>query len=443
MLIDPLGLIVDDCERGVFRVNRQVFTDSDVLALERECIFDRCWLYAGHESELPNPGDFRTRRVGGRPLILVRGADRQIRALLNSCRHRGTMVCREPAGNANSFRCFYHAWTYDNRGHLIGVPGEDAYSEAFSRAEFRLMEAPRVDHYRGFYFVNFDPGAEPLADYLAGARAHFDLLDEAALEGLEIVGGSQQYSMRANWKLMMENGFDGYHPSTVHHRYFADFLPRFGVKPPTEVWGGRGAGSPGHEPRPLGNGHAAVLYPLSSARLDVMGAAAEAELKARREALEASLGAERAAVVADGAGLMLVFPNLAIIDGIRTIRTAYPLAPDMVEITAWSIQSKADSPELRAKQLASFQAFQGPGGFATPDDIEALESCQRGFATNREVQWTDVSRGMKRAHPWISDELQIRVFWRKWYDLMTGQRREDYGDRNDAGAPASREERSG
>jgi len=422
-------LIIDDCERGVFRVNRRVFTDPEILALERERIFDRCWLYAGHESELPQPGDFRARRVGGRPLIFVRGDDGRVRALLNSCRHRGTVVCREAAGNAHSFRCFYHAWTYDNCGRLIGVPGEEAYSDAFAREDFGLMEAPRVERYRGFYFVNFDAGAEPLHDYLAGARAHFDLLEDAALEGLEIVGGSQQYSMRANWKLMMENGFDGYHPATVHHRYFADFLARFGVKPPTDTWSGRGAGAPGHKPRPLGNGHAAVLYPLTRARLDVMGAAAEAELAARRAALERRFGAARAAELADGAGLMLVFPSLAIIDGIRTIRTAYPLAPDLVEITAWSIQSRADSPELRAKQLASFQAFQGPGGFATPDDVEALEACQRGFATNREVQWTDVSRGMKREHPWISDELQIRVFWRRWHDLMTGAGREDYGDR--------------
>ncbi len=69
-------LIVDDRLRGVFRVNRRVFTDPEILEQERREIFDRSWLYAGHQSEIAKPGDFVTRRIGGRPLILVRDGDR-------------------------------------------------------------------------------------------------------------------------------------------------------------------------------------------------------------------------------------------------------------------------------------------------------------------------------------------------------------------------------
>ena len=68
---DVRDLIVDDRARGIFRVNRRVFTDPEILEEERRQVFDRSWLYAGHESEIANPGDFITRKVGGRPLILV------------------------------------------------------------------------------------------------------------------------------------------------------------------------------------------------------------------------------------------------------------------------------------------------------------------------------------------------------------------------------------
>src|SRR5205814_6282025 len=91
------SIVIDNCEEGLFRVNRRAFTDPHILELEKERVFDQCWIYVGHESEIPNPGDFRSRRVAGRPVILVRGTDGQVRVLLNTCRHRGALVCCEKA----------------------------------------------------------------------------------------------------------------------------------------------------------------------------------------------------------------------------------------------------------------------------------------------------------------------------------------------------------
>jgi hypothetical protein len=79
---------------------------------------------------------------------------------------------------------------------------------------------------------------------------------------------------------------------------------------------------------------------------------------------------------------------------------------------------KEDSPDLRQKRIDNFLSFLGPGGFATPDDVEALESCQRGFA-NRAVEWSDISRGMQRPQPSVTDELQMQTFWRRWHELIT------------------------
>ncbi|WP_372516978.1 Rieske (2Fe-2S) protein, partial [Mycobacterium montefiorense] len=100
--------------------------------------------YVGHESEVPHPNDFQTRRVGGREVIYSRDRHGQIRVMLNTCRHRGAEVCREPRGNRKVFTCFYHGWAYDDTGALISVPGDDAYSAGFRKADHGLCR-PRCE----------------------------------------------------------------------------------------------------------------------------------------------------------------------------------------------------------------------------------------------------------------------------------------------------------
>src|ERR1700681_515749 len=108
----PGNLVIDDRENGMFRVHRSAMTSAEIFALERDQIFNRCWLYLGHESEVDRPGDYRRRLVGGRPLIFVRDSDGTIRAFFNSCTHRGATICRQDSGNARLFQCFYHSWTF-------------------------------------------------------------------------------------------------------------------------------------------------------------------------------------------------------------------------------------------------------------------------------------------------------------------------------------------
>ncbi|MGH7908202.1 MAG: aromatic ring-hydroxylating oxygenase subunit alpha [Candidatus Binataceae bacterium] len=432
-MITPL--LIDDREAGMFRVNRRIMVDPTIFELERSLIFNRCWLYAGHESELPHPGDFHARRVGGRPIIFVRSHNGTIRALLNSCRHRGTVVCREKTGNTNTFRCFYHSWTYSNDGSLIGVPGEEAYSPAFKREQMGLVEAPRFEDYRGFYFLNFDHNASSLKQYLARATEYFDIFADQAEEGLEVAPGSQEYSIRANWKLLVENSFDGYHPFSTHNRYITQFLPAVGATGPRDsTFNPNKAGKlgPGYEVKSLGNGHAIFLHPLTEDRLDVMATIGGEDLRAKFDRLSQKWGSERARKLMNGAGNMVIFPNLVIVDGIRTVRVTFPTTVDYAEITAWTMIPREERGQTRERRLQAFQSFQGPGGFATPDDVEALEAVQRGLATFEEVQWTDLSRGMKRDEKLITDEFTLRNFWRGWYARMTGAEPSSYGDLNGA-----------
>ena len=133
------------------------------------------------------------------------------------------------------------------------------------------------------------------------------------------------------------------------------------------------------------------------------------------------VSATRAARVADTNRNLAIFPNLVINDGSSvTVRHFYPVAPDRMHVTAWALGPVEETEAQRARRLHAFLTFYGPGGFATPDDVAALEAAQLGFAAWREVPWSDLSRGMGKAsdQQLATDEGHLRVFWRKWNELM-------------------------
>ena len=150
------GLVVEDLQNLTFQVHRKVFVSPEILEDENRAIFDKCWVYVGHASEIKNPGDFRTRQVAGRPVIFCRDRKGEVRALFNVCRHRGALVCREREGNARQFQCIYHGWTYNTDGSIKGIPGDDAYPPGFDKQGKGLTPVARLEHYKDFYFANLD-----------------------------------------------------------------------------------------------------------------------------------------------------------------------------------------------------------------------------------------------------------------------------------------------
>jgi p-cumate 2,3-dioxygenase alpha subunit len=423
------GLILDDREDGIFRVHRSAFVDREIFELERARIFDRSWLFAGHVSEFPKPGDFVTRTVAGRPVILSHGEDGKIRVLMNTCRHRGNLVCREHKGSGDFFRCFYHGWVYGTRGELKGIPGEEAYSEAFDREALGLEPAPRTHNHRGCIFVSFDPEIESYKSYMGDALAVFD--NTLDLGDMEFVHGQFKYSMRANWKLLVENSMDGYHALYTHERFFSKWLQSEGLtRRPMTAPPNDGSSNAPRGTVPLGNGHVTTNYPSADGRPAVnrgyLEKHAGEDLLKFRAGLVDRHGPAKARMVEGGAGNYLIFPNLMVIDGWWVFRTFYPSSPDYMEINGWACLPKNDLPALRKARLEWYLAFQGPGGFATPDDVEGLEGCQMGFATHKEVEWSDISRGMKGITAGGASELQMRVFWREWHARMTAGKHAEY-----------------
>ena len=420
-------LIIDDRQRGIFRVHRSSMTSVDLFRREQEQIFDRCWIYLGHESEVEHPGDYRRRTIAGRPLFLVRGKDDQVRVFLNSCTHRGALICRRDAGNADVLQCFYHAWSFNTNGELIGVPGEDAYGPYFDKSELGLKQPPRVDSYRGFYFVSFNPHVDDLVTYLAGAKDYLDLIVDQSEEGMRVVRGSNKYTMKANWKLLVENSLDGYHLIPTHQTYL-DYISSLGADDSGQTAASRIIGTA----KALGNGHCVIESPVRNGRPiahwhPLFGEEAREPISRVRQRLVEKYGEERTHRMADTSRNLIIYPNLVINDIMAiTIRYFEPVAPDHMEVTAWHLVPHEESESMLATRLDSFLTFLGPGGFATPDDVEALESCQAGFRAT-ETEWSDISRGMLSPAK-STDELQMRGFWRQWHANMQGLSQTDVQD---------------
>ena len=224
------NFVINDPQGHDFQVNRRALVDPQVLEAEMRRIFDTCWIYVGHESEVREPGDFKTRNVCGRPIIFCRDSGARIRVYLNACRHRGAIVCREPEGNAKGFFCFYHGWSYNRDGALDGVPGQASYPPSFDRCKLGLAEPAQVAAYKGFVFLSFNPKAMPLVDYLAGACEYIDLIVDQSPSGrMEVLRGTQEYDIKANWKLLVENSFDDYHLMTTHSTWL-NYMKRSGVE---------------------------------------------------------------------------------------------------------------------------------------------------------------------------------------------------------------------
>lgn len=417
--VQSASLLREDREAKTFRVNRDAFRSQEIWDRERELLWDKRWIYVGHESELPNQGDYKVRTVAGRSLILCRTADGDVEVYLNTCPHRGTTLCRENEGNSRFFRCFYHAWTFDNFGRLVSLPGEESYA---GQGEFRdrmgLRKVPRLESHHGFMFLSFDPDVVPLVDHLGEAGDFIKMVSEHSAAGMEVLPGTQMYGVRANWKLAVENALDGYHFAPTHAT-FIEFRKDSGYV----------SQDANGEWRDLGNGSYVHISHGFYGRAGLewepcWGEAERLRIEDNKKALADRLGAERAKVLTDTSRILYVFPNLLLFDilGI-SIRMLEPVAPGYTSVNAWELAPRDEPPDARALRLDHLLTFVGPGGFSTPDDIEAYECIQRGVEASRNdvragVDWNDLSRGLEKEYAGqatdIFDEGNLRAFWRYW-----------------------------
>ena len=214
-------------ERG--EIDRRIYSDPAIFELEMERIFARSWLFLCHESQIPEPGDFFQSVMGRDNVLVVRQKDGSIKAMLNTCAHRGNAVCRADEGNAKSFLCTYHGWSYGIDGRLNGVPGYSTfYKGEIDKSRIGLAQVAQVANYKGFIFGTHDASAPPLEDFL-GATGRLGLNTIALRGDMQVVPGIQKFVIDCNWKIAVDNLFDWYHPQITHASAFQP-----GVLPATQ-----------------------------------------------------------------------------------------------------------------------------------------------------------------------------------------------------------------
>ena len=208
-----------DTDRGV--VSREIFTDRDIFEQEVERVFTRAWLFVGHESQIPKPGDYFVSRMGTESVILTRDKKNKVHVFLNSCRHRGMKVAQYDHGNTQLFTCPYHSWSFTTEGKLFGVPQyKNLYEDCLDKDEWSLVEVAQMALYKGTVWATWDEDAPDFFTYLGDARQHLDLALDARdgrEGGSEVLLGVHKWIIPCNWKFAAENFLgDTYH--NVSHR---------------------------------------------------------------------------------------------------------------------------------------------------------------------------------------------------------------------------------
>lgn len=192
-------------------LDNRIYTDSTVFEREKQNILAKTWRFVCHASEIPEPFDYRLVQVAGHELILVRGEDKQLRAFYNSCAHRGARVIRRTAGKLDQGRmtCFYHLWSYDDKGRCTGISRPSGYRNSPIRKDDTGLKPVRVETLFDLVFLCLDETAGSLQEFLGEAvidaiRVPFGLAD---LEVFHI----HRTEIQANWKLFVETNYEGYH----------------------------------------------------------------------------------------------------------------------------------------------------------------------------------------------------------------------------------------
>jgi choline monooxygenase len=187
------------------------YTDSRIAQLELQNVFSRTWQSVGRTAQVEKPGQYVTATVAGEPIVAVRGGDGILRAFYNVCRHHAMTVMNEPCGQAQHMRCPYHGWTYNLEGELRGMTEFEGVSN-FDRAQNGLAPV-RVEIWENFIFVNLDPHAAPLRDFLGALVGFAKPLNFGGLKFVE----RRSYIQQCNWKVYVDNFLDGgYHVPHMH-----------------------------------------------------------------------------------------------------------------------------------------------------------------------------------------------------------------------------------
>lgn len=422
------------------QVHRDLYINEELFQLEQEHYFANTWNYVGHDSQIPNAGDFLTNDIAGQPLIIVRQKNGDIKAMKNRCAHKGCQLVSAECGNTGKFfRCPYHAWTYKTDGSLLSVPLKNGYEGTGldeSQAKQGLTKVPNVRVYRGFIFVKLSDSGLDFEEYFGDSLSSIDNMVDRSPEGeLEVAGGCLKYIHECNWKMFVENLNDTMHPMVTHEA---------SAGTAREVW----AETAGDQPAPMA---VEILAPFMSDykffedsgirayrhghSYDGVHGSIHSGYSGMPEydkAMIAAHGEERAKeILGDSRHNTAYLPNLTIKGAIQAIRVAKPISADRTIIESWTFRPKGAPDELLQRNVLYTRLINGPFSMVGNDDLHNYRQIQKGlYASGNE--WISLHRnydpneGQADEETVIgTSELPMRGLYRSWLEHMVMTMEED------------------
>ncbi len=213
------GCTLDDLiDLEMNEVSLRVMSDPELHRIEMERVFAKTWLLLGHDSEIPEAGDYVVRSMGEDPVIVARGKNGEVHVSLNVCPHRGMRICTAETGNAMVHRCIYHGWAFRPDGSFIGAPIEKEQMHGSKRSKDELgLPKARVHLYHGLIFATWNVDGPSFEEFLGTQKFYLDMLFKRTDAGQELLGPPQRFIIAANWKTACEqSASDGFHTLTLH-----------------------------------------------------------------------------------------------------------------------------------------------------------------------------------------------------------------------------------
>jgi len=415
------------------RVHRRVYVDPGVYELEMDRIFGQSWIYVGHESQVPNQGDYFTTQVGRQPVVMTRHSDGQIHVLENRCPHKGTLVCPEQSGNAKRMVCMYHGWGFDTDGSLASVPVRSGYDGTAFDPNDRtngMKRLPRVENYRGFVFASLAADGPDLKTWAGEGMRGFDNVVDRAPDGqIEVIGSCYRTVQNSNWKIFIDNMSDGMHTSFVHHqsaRAAKRTLEKFKIE---HVGGLQVAALLAGEPDQMAkidlvahpNGH----FDMAAFAPEPTGPDAE-RYKAALIARHGEAGTQ--AILKRNFHNVLLFPTAVWQASLQQLRVIRPLAVDKTLLEIWVFRLKGAPDSFTSRAITAANTANSPSNIVAADDYESYYRVHAGLK-GPESDWVLLSREANRDVPVGSSrkgfsgnsEVCMRNMYEAWSQYMTAQ----------------------
>jgi anthranilate 1,2-dioxygenase large subunit len=411
----PSEAIVTWPKEGNARVPYRMFSDPEVYRAEMERIFlGPSWQYLALADELPEIGDYKTGFLGETPIVVTRGEDGEIHAMLNRCAHRGNLVCLKERGHTeDGLTCVYHAWRYDLGGNLTsvafrrGVGGKGGMPDSFKLEEHGLKKL-RTDQFGGLVFGTLSPDAPPLAEYI-GNRIGANI--GRVLRAKPKILGTTSQILHNNWKLYVENVKDTYH-ATLLHTFFATFRV-------SRLTSGGGVAI-----SESGGNH----FSFTRGKTEIVDRAASDKLYTGIPSIHQDLRLadprllESVEEFGDDITLQIlsVFPNFVLqqIHNSIAIRQVLPKGPDQTELL-WTYIGFEDDDDAMTERRLQQANLVGPAGYVSMEDGAVGGFVQRAIKGGEDECSILEMGGFEHASEETrTTESSVRGFWQAYRGLM-------------------------